>query len=244
MNALAKPLHARRRIGQAGFSLLEVLIAVGVMTMIATLIFTAFSSLERSRNGIRRVSDRYREGRMALARISQELQGAYLSKHVPLNLNIATSKTVFIGEPGAPADRVDFNAFIYRRMDRDSATSDQAEVSYYGLEDPRQQGVTDLVRRINPKLDLEPAQGGVAQVLARDIDLFDLKYLDPLVGQWTEEWDSTEALGKLDRLPWQIKISLVLNGGGRVSEEASQSTVTFDTKVSLPISGPLTFALQ
>jgi general secretion pathway protein J len=203
-----------KRSARRGFSLLEVLIAVGVMTMISTLIFTAFSSLERSRNGIRRVSERYREGRMALSRISHELEGAYLSKHAPINLNIATNKSVFIGEPGAPADRVDFGAFIYRRMDRDSPTSDQAEVSYFGLVDPKDDSIVDLVRRISPRLDLEPTKGGVGQVLARDIDLFDLKYLDPLVGQWTEEWDSTEALGKLDRLPWQVKITLVLNGGG------------------------------
>lgn len=227
-----------------GFTLLEVLIAVGVMTMISTLIFTAFSSLERSREGIRRVSERYREGRMALARIGHELQGAYLSKHLPIDINLATTKTQFIGEPGAPADRVDFNAFVNRRMDRDSAQSDQAEVSYFGQENPQDDGITDLIRRINPRLDLEPEKGGTGQVLARDIDLFDLKYLDPMLGDWVEEWDSTQSLGKFERLPWQIKITLVLNGGGRISEDSSQSTVIFDTKVSLPIQGPLTFALQ
>ena len=227
-----------------GFTLLEVLIAVAIMTMISTLIFTAFSSLKRSKEGIRRVSDRYREGRMALARISRELESAYISKHLPINLNIAASKTQFIGERGAPSDRVDFNAFVNRRMDRDIAESDQAEVSYFGMESPNEDGVFDLVRRINPKLDLEPALGGVGQVLARDIDLFQLRYLDPLTGEWVEEWNSTEALGQLDRLPFQVHVTLILNGGGRLTEESSQSTVTFETKVPLPMQAPLTFAIQ
>jgi general secretion pathway protein J len=227
-----------------GFTLLEVLIAVFVLTMISTLIFTAFSSLQRSRDGIRRVSDRYREGRMALSRISHELEGAYISKHLPIDISMATVKTAFIAEPGAPADSLSFNAFVNRRMDRDSAESDQAEISYFGLDDPKQQGVTDLVRRINPMLDEEPEKGGRGQVLATDIDLFDLKYLDPLLGQWVDDWDTTQGLGKQDRLPLQIKVLLVLNGGGRLTEDSSQSTVSFEAKVSLPMLNPLTFATQ
>lgn len=234
-------IRARRA---RGFTLLEVMIAVFVLTMITTLIFTAFSSLQRSRDGIRRVSDRYREGRLALSRISHELEGAYISKHLPIDVSAATVKTAFIAEPDAPADRISFNAFVNRRMDRDATESDQAEISYFGLEDPKQQGVTDLIRRINPMLDIEPEKGGRGQVLATDIDLFDLKYLDPLLGQWVEDWDTTQALGKQDRLPLQVKVMLVLNGGGKITEDSSQSTVAFEAKVSLSMLTPLTFAIQ
>lgn len=230
-------------MSRRGFTLLEVLIAVAIMTMISTLIFTAFSSLKRSKDGISRVSERYREGRMALSRIARELESAYVSRHVPININIATVKTAFIGEPGAPADRLDFTAFINRRLDRDSAESDQAEVSYFGHEDPANDGVIDLIRRINPRLDLEPAEGGLGQVLARDIDLFNLSYLDPLTGQWVDDWNSTEALGQFERLPFQIHVMLVLNGGGRLSGEDDRSTITFHTKVTPKIQGPLSFGI-
>jgi general secretion pathway protein J len=181
---------------------------------------------------------------MALSRMSHELESAYISHHLPINVNLATVKTAFIAEPGAPADRINFNAFVNRRMDRDSAESDQAEISYFGLENQNQPGVTDLIRRISPRLDIEPTKGGRGQVLATDIDLFDLSYLDPLLGQWVDNWDTTQGLGKQDRLPLQIKISLVLNGGGRVSEDSSESTVAFEGKVSLPITNALTFAIQ
>jgi general secretion pathway protein J len=224
--------------------LLEVLIAVAIMTMISTLIFTAFSSLQRSRDGIRRVSDRYREGRMALARISRELEGAYVSAHQPINLNIAAIKTAFVGEQDTPADVLHFNAFVHRRMDRDVPESDQSELSYFGMEDPNEGGIVDLVRRSSPRLDLEYDKGGTGQVLAKDIDLFALEYLDPLTGQWTEEWDSTAALGQLQRLPLQVHVTLVLNGGGRLSEDSSRRTITFSTKVSLPMQAPLSFAVE
>lgn len=234
----------RRRLGSRGFSLIEVLVAIAVMAMISTLIFTAFSSLKRSKDGIGRVSERYREGRMALGRITRELQSAYLSKHLPIDQSLLVGQTVFQGEPGAPADRIDFAAFVHRRLDRDSHESDQAEVSYFGLESPHEPGRIDLVRREAPRIDDEPKEGGRAQVLATDIDLFDVQYLDPLTGLWTERWDSTEALRQLDRLPWQIRITLILNGGARSSEDRAHGTITFATKVSLPIQQPLTFAIQ
>lgn len=233
-----------RRSFTRGFTLLEVLIAVGILTMIGTLIFTSFSSLLRSKEGVRRISDRYREGRMAMARLSADFQSAYTSKHLPIDLNLAARKTAFVGDPGAPADRVNFNAFVNRRLNRDSHESDQAEVGYFGADDPEKAGVVDLVRRLSPRLDLEPDKGGRVQVLATDIDLFDLAYLDPLTGRWEERWDTTEAIRQLDRLPLQIKITLVLNGGVRPGAERAQGPLTFATKVALPIQGPLTFAVQ
>lgn len=227
----------------SGFTLLEVLIAIGILAMISTLIFTSFSSLQRSKAGIRRVSDRHREGRLAMARISQELQSAYVSKHLPIDLNIAVIQTAFVGEPGAPADRVDFNAFANRRLNRDSHESDQAEISYLGYNDPEKEGVVDLVRRISAHLDREPGSGGRVQVAATDIDLFDLAYLDPLTGRWEERWNSTEAVGQLDRLPLQVRVTLVLNGGARAAEDRARGTITFATKVALPMQAALIFAL-
>ena len=237
-------MRARPRRRFRGFSLIEVLIAIAILAMISTLIYTSFSSLQRSKQGIRRVSDRHREGRMALARISSELQSAYISKHLPIDPNLAVQQTLFAGEPGSPADRLDFNAFVHRRLTRDSHESDQAEISYFGLDDPNKSGVYDLVRRVSPRLDLEPQRGGRVQVLATDIDLFDLAYLDPVTGRWTEHWDSTDGIRQPDRLPLQVKVTLVLNGGKRSASDRSHGTIAFATKVALPMQQPLSFAVE
>jgi len=231
----------RRRLG---FSLIEVMVAIAVMTMISALIFTAFSSLKRSKEGIRRVSERYREGRMALGRVTRELQSAYLSKHLPIDQSLIVGQPVFMGEPGSPGDRIDFAAFVHRRLDRDAHESDQAELSYYVEENPHQPGIFDLIRRESPRIDDEPREGGRAQVLATDVDLFDVEYLDPLTGLWTERWDSTEALRQLDRLPLQVRVTLILNGGARSDSDRAHGTITFATKVSLPMQQALTFAIQ
>ncbi|HMJ11431.1 MAG TPA: type II secretion system protein GspJ, partial [Polyangiaceae bacterium] len=207
-----------------GFTLIELLVAIGILSMISVLIYSAFAGLKNSKEGVERVDDRYREGRLAMARISRELQSAYLSTHA-INPQLAVQQTVFVGTRGTPADRLDFNSFANRRLDRDSHESDQVEISYFSSRDPKRDGKIDLVRRADTKLDDDPQKGGRVEVLATDIDLFDLEYLDPLSGQWIETWDSTQAVGQPNRLPLQVRVLLVLNEGRRSSENRARSTI-------------------
>jgi general secretion pathway protein J len=225
-----------------GFTLIEVLISIAILAAITSLLFGAFSALKKSKDGLTRLQDRQREGRLAMARITRELQGAYLSAHMPINQALLVQKTIFKGERGTPADRVDFTAFANMRLERDSHVSDQCELSYYGSPNPDGSSTNDLVRRIDSTIDLEPTKGGKVEVLATDIDLFDLQYLDAQTGQWQENWDTTQATGQIDRLPLQVRIILVLNGGARSSSERSRGTIRLVTKVGLNILQPLTFA--
>jgi general secretion pathway protein J len=59
-----------------GFTLFELLIAIGILAMISILIYGAFSSMQRSKQGLERLQDRYREGRLAMQRVSRELQSS------------------------------------------------------------------------------------------------------------------------------------------------------------------------
>jgi general secretion pathway protein J len=231
-----------RRRGRFGFTLIEVLISIAILAAITSMLFGAFSALKRSKDGLGRLQDRQREGRLAMARITRELQSAYLSAHAPLNQAMIVQKTIFKSERGTPADRVNFTAFANRRLDRNSHVSDQCELSYYGDTNPDNSGQTDLLRRIDTEIDLEPDKGGKVEVLATDIDMFDLQYLDAQSGQWQESWDTTQSTGQLDRLPLQVRIILVLNGGTRASADRSRGTIRLVTKVGLPMLAPLTFA--
>jgi general secretion pathway protein J len=105
--------------------------------------------------------------------------------------------------------------------------------------------VIDLARRVSAHPDLEPDKGGRVEVLATDVDLFSLEYLDPTTGQWLETWDSKQAAtGQPDRLPLQVRMILVLNGGKRKGRDQGQEPIRLVTTVSLPIQKPLRFALQ
>ena len=231
--------------GSRGFTLVELLVAIVVLSLISVLIYNAFASMKRSREGIERVDDRYREGRLAMTRMTRELQSAYISLHAPLNASLLVQRTSFVGSTGTPADRLDFNSFSNRRMDKNSHISDQCELSYFGSPNPELSGVTDLARRISTSLDMEPKKGGRVEVLATDIDLFDLQYLDPLSGNWVDTWDTTQTVtGQPSRLPVQVRIVLVLNGGSRQGYERGQATIRLVTKISLPIDNGLNFAVM
>jgi general secretion pathway protein J len=233
-----------RRPAARGFTLIEMLIAIVVLAVICMLIYGAFAGMRSSKEGVERIDDRYHEGREALARFTRELSSAYISLHRPIDLTYLVQKTAFIGTRGTPADRIDFNAFANRRLDRNSHESDQCELSYFGSPTPKDQGLTDLVRRVSPRLDLKPDKGGRVDVLATDIDLFKLKYLDPLTGMWSETWDSTDTLTHTNQLPIYVHVKLVLNGGRRKTAAHGRATLRFETKIAIPMYQPLSFAIE
>ncbi|KYF99679.1 general secretion pathway protein GspJ [Sorangium cellulosum] len=229
----ASPLRRRRRRA-GGVTLLEVLVSVAILAIIGTLIYGAFDGMSRSRAGISRISDRYHQGRGAIARISRELQAAFLSRHQPADKNIAVRLTAFTGEDSSPADRVDFTAFAHRRLLRNAHESDQCEIGYFGSRDPERDKL-DLVRREAKFIDLEPTRGGVVNVLAEDIESFNVRYLDPVTGEWVDSWDSTQPAAQFERLPSQVWVTLVLNGG------PGGEPIKFETKVPIAMQVPIAF---
>lgn len=234
----------RRAAGAAGFTLIELLIAIGVLSMLSMLLYGAFDGLGRTRTGVTRLGERYHEGRAALQRIAHELSAAYLSAHAPPDQSLVAVRTAFIGTDSSPAARVDFNSFSNRRYDKDSKESDQAEISYFGSPNPDGSGQTDLARRVTPRLDTDPEHGGRVEVLATNLDAFELSYLDAANGQWTEKWDSTQALGQHNRLPLQVRVTLILAGGTRSSADRRPESLRFVTKVALAMRDAFTFGVE
>lgn len=234
-------LRARSRV--RGMTLIEMLVSMAILAFISVLVFASVDGMRRSRAGVDRISDRYREGRLAMSRISRELQSTYLSAHEPIDQSLRVVTTSFVGDPGTPAARLDFNSFSHRRLRENLRESDQLEISYFGSEDPDQRGVVDLARRAASP-DEEPLEGGKVEVLATDIDLFDLEYLDPLTGIWRDEWDSTSVIGEKGRLPLAVKVVLVLNGASRSRDEGSRGKIRLVAKIPLHIQDSLNFALK
>lgn len=229
----------RTRASQRGMTLLEVLVAVGIMAMVGTLVYGALDGMNRSRVGIERIDDRYHQGRQALSRISRELQSAFISMHQPLQIATSVRTTVFIGTDSGTSDRVDFTSFSHRRLARNVHESDQNELSYFMGRDPDRSDKYDLLRREQKEIDLDPTHGGIVNVLCEDVTAFDVMYLEPSQDTWLTSWDSTQPAnqGQYSRLPLQVKVTLVLRGG------EGEKPIKLSTKISLGMQVPLTFAV-
>lgn len=227
----------RRRLRSRGMTLLEVLVSLGVLAMISLLIYGAFDSLSRGRKGEAVRVDRARQGRDAVQRITHEIQAAFLSAHNPQNQALVTRQTAFIATNSANFDRVDFTSFAHRRVEKEAKESDQCEIGYFVVKDPDHDDKMDLVRREQANPDYEPKKGGVVNVLAEDVETFDLRFLDPITGQWIENWDSTQLTGQLNRLPLEVKLTLVLK------PVKNSPPFRYVTKFILPMQDPLSFGI-
>lgn len=227
----------RRDRRERGLTLLEIMVSLGVIALIATLIYGALDGMARSREGLARIGDRYHQGRTAMSRLTRELQSAYISAHTPVNPALVTRSTIFFGKDSSREDRVDFTSFAHRRLKRNAHESDQCELSYFLARDPNVSGKMDLVRREDTQIDLNPNKEGTVLVVAEDVSEFDLRYFDPLTQLWTDSWDSLQATGQFGRLPSQVRVSLVLNHG------PGDKPIRFQTKIPIQMQLPLSFAI-
>lgn len=218
-------------------TLLEVLVAIAIMAMVSILIYGAFDGISRTKIGLSRMNERFHQGRTTMRRLSDEISSAFVSLHLPYNSALLVTKTAFTSKDGSPADRLDMTTFSHRRVMANAKESDQNEISYFSCVDPNASGKIDLCRREQSSIDVDPNKGGSVFVMVDDIDLFDLKYLDPQSGLWTESWDTTQAIGQPNRLPIQVQMTLVLKGG------PGGKTIKFEQKVPIQMSQPISFAI-
>jgi general secretion pathway protein J len=222
---------------QRGMTLLELLVSLAILAMMSLLIYGAFDSMNRGIKGEEVRSERGREGRDGLLRISRELSEAFLSFHNPTSIALITRQTAFIGAHSSPFDRIDFAAFAHRRVVRDSRESDQCEIGYSAVADPELPDKMDLIRREQVPIDQDPVRGGVVNVLVENIELFNLKYLDAATGIWQDTWDTTLVNAQYNRLPLEIKIAITLKG------RPGLDSTTFTTKIMMPMLSPLSFGI-
>ena len=226
-----------RRSFQRGMTLFEILVSLGILVLISMLLYGAFDSMSRGKRAEEMRVDRAKQGREAVLRMSRELQGAFISLHMPSSPALITRTTAFIATSSGNYDRLDFSAFAHRRVDKEAKESDQCELGYFVVKDPEREGKMDLVRREQVLIDQDPKRGGVVNVVAEDVEYFDVKFLDPATGTWVETWDTTQVTGQPGRLPLEARITLKLKG-----VKNGPSSV-YSTKVMIPITAPLSFGM-
>ena len=241
MSSQARPKFTKRqnRLIHAhplsGFSLLEVLLAIAILSLVGALIYGGFAQTTINKKRVETDLDHSRTVHMALERMARELSMAFVSTHVNINPNLQTMRTAFIGKDRPGNDRIDFTSFSHRRLYRNVHESDQNSISYFLTSHPNDPSNKVLARREQNRIDEDPSQGGKSQILLENVDSFDVEYFDPLTSQWIKTWNTTQATGQLNRLPSQIRIKLGVKDPHRPRRKQE-----FGTRVSIP----LTYALN
>ena len=194
-------------ISTTGFTLIEVVIAVGLLAIISTMIFQSLSQTFTTRDMLDRSQTSLHGARVAIQRLSDDLASTFLSPYKIKGYTDEKQPTRFLGN----AKELTLTSMTHLRLFRNVRESDQSELTYL-LEDDPKAGRQNLVRKEYKRIEIERAadQEPVSLVLVEGVHDFKLRYCNGEKGEWTEEWDTTKSDFK-DKLPLAVEVSIVVN---------------------------------
>jgi general secretion pathway protein J len=217
-----------RARANAGFTLVEVMIAVAITALIGALVAGSFRQVSRAGDLVRSQRERYAAARLALTRLARELSMAYLSDHFD-RAQARERPTVFQGRE----DELLFATMAHERLFRDAKESDQEVLEYLVDADPDHPGEEALFRRSKPRIDGEPERGGRRDLVAGRVTGFRVQYWDTTRKEWVREW-STRSTEHQNDLPSRVRIELEV----KLPDDRIER---FSTEARIALTRPLDF---
>lgn len=223
--------------GRGGFTLIEVLLAILIFSIIVSTIYASYVGTFRTVNRTEAQAEIYRKARVALERISEDLESVHYGQ-VMSGVTIKEEQAEFLGTEGElnglPADSMRFFSWAHLVLGAESGGPSKASIYYYVREDVEGDSLL-LMRRDTPFLaeQLPDESGGL--ILCDGLQAVDFSYFD-VEGEEHEAWDSTaEDLQEKDateRIPRVVSVKLRF-----ASDINADVSLQFMTKVVLPLSG-------
>jgi general secretion pathway protein J len=194
------------RRSQRGMTLIEIMISLAIIGAMMAMAWTTISSASNARNSFLVIEERNHEIRVALARMVNDLEAAYLSKNEDTNFD--NRRTMFIGK----SEEVRFSTFSHVTLWADANESDATVIVYYIDDDrgPDSHGKKALYRKEMRRQSNESWEGepGELDILLHDVEEIELQYWEWKDKKWKETWDTTKQDGEKDRLPFRVRIHI------------------------------------
>jgi len=213
-----------------GFTLLEVLVASTLLSMVLAIVYGVFSQTLTSTQRAEEQSAQSRAARIVLLRIGDDLQASF---------PFAPDHSRFVGKTSRgqqfPDAFLSFVSLSGLPLTSGSPAGDWYEIEYELVPDPRAASARQLVRRarfapITPDSTAGRASEGETLPLLTGVQGLRLRFFDGRA--WHDEWGKEQTSAKLPRAV-EVELYLVRkNTGARHQEE---ETVTYSTLVDLPL---------
>ena len=217
-----------------GFTLLEILLAMFIFTVVLSTLYTAYTGTFRNVDETESQADIYRMARIALERITEDLESAYMPPHaggLPTEEKPPQS-VAFVGETALISDRsADTLLFLSRAhlvFDEEEVDATSAKIAYDVRQNEEDEGVFILYRTDTPGFEEGPEQGTGGLILCDGLHAIDFIYYDD-EGREHDRWDSTTEEFK-DRLPAMVSIVLEF-----VNKRNPEAPLKFVSGVVLPM---------
>ncbi len=197
-----------KKPSQDGFTLLEVMIALGIMGVIFTLIYGTFNAVHQGAEQMEEESEVYRLARFSLYHMANNLSMLHLQAPSPAaTAGEGLTSAAFLGEDSegqgdegnAPQDTLQFNTVSHGRTSPEAPESDRATLRYALVDEML---VQEMLLSNGKTLSYEI--GGPVQGL-------NFRYYDPTKQEWLDSWD-TSTTGKP---PSAVEIEMILKATGQ-----------------------------
>lgn len=211
------PNSALRTPNSFGFTLLEVLIAVAIMSVLVTVIYTSFSTASRNVEQAEEIRDTSDLARTLLAKLSDDIANAYvntrMNQPVVLTIFYGKKEEEGLGEDKKRHDALSLTALTNART-LGSKETDLWEVGYFFKEKTEGSGRVMMRREKRELNKVSPAlEGDFFQYKVTDrVKNLQFRYFDIGTQQWVDEWDS-RTKGASNLLPKAVEITLLLDDG-------------------------------
>jgi len=200
---------AKRNHSQSGFTLIEVMLALALMALVTSILWGTIAQTAKVKKRIEDAQDRTHTVRVALMRMSREIEMAYQSNFEALGTQ--ERRTMFSGVSHNDFDELTFSWFGHQRLRADAAEGDTAVVRYFSQPDPDDYSQTNIMRRETRRLEAKDPEliPGETYLLCPAVVRLKFAYYDYQQKDWRDEWDTTKADG-LQYLPTQVRILLTV----------------------------------
>lgn len=181
-----------------GFTLMEVLISLTLLTIVLGTVYSSFFSIHRATERFDSVSLKYHETRIALDIMRREIEGALLKN--PMAKDGAKNKTVFNIRDrdifGRKASALDLTAFSFRGGKVDT-------ISYFIREN---KGKLELMKSVIPSIR---SRGNYTIGMIEDIEGFSVEI------SFNNKWVGTWASSDTGRLPDVVRLNIEFDDQGK-----------------------------
>jgi general secretion pathway protein J len=215
---------------EKGFSLIEVLVALSITSILVVSVYFSFSNVLVGRAKIKEITEKERRIYFTLELIRNDIKNAFLSanKGVPEE----THKTIFKSVDDDPVSHITFTSLNHIKMASGVKQCDQTEIEYYG---ENVDGENVFFRRESLWIDEFPERGGNVYPVFSGFKKLTFEYWKESSKEWIPEWN-TESADYFNALPPKIKITMLVEEG-----ESGEEDYLIETVVNLKMLNPLSF---
>ncbi len=208
---------------EAGFTLVELLVATAVSAVILVMVYSAHSAIMASIRDLTQVAKFYERANLVLTRIDRDLSCTYINKY--------NKKAFFIGENKRTAPyegRLSFVTIDYQDVaiasspNREYRMCDVHEVGYRVVQERDRPGVYSLYRREGPTYDDEPSTQWNESLLISG--LTDIRFEFKVKNDWTDTWNSRED----KKYPEAVKTTLKM-----INQKGKEESLSFISYINM-----------